>query len=100
GDEVAVGMPAAEVLDLAGLGHRLLTAIERGLHGEVEEVSLLGAIRLVGQEALGAAHPAAADLCVAPEEVGVGDVEGPHGGAPGGRPKSPARREETSPVML
>ena len=82
GDEVAVRMPAAEALHLARLGHRLLAAVEGGLHGEVEEVSLLGAIRLVVHETLGTVHPAAADGFVPPQEVGVGDVEGPHGGAP------------------
>ena len=78
--EVAVAVSASDGLDLARFGHRLLAAVEGGLDGEVEEVPLLGTLRLVGQQTLGTAEPATADRLVALQEVAVGGVEGAVGG--------------------
>src|SRR5439155_19044028 len=75
-NQVAVGIPSADLLDLACFRESLLACVERGFDQEVEEISSLGTVRLVREQSLHPAHPATADGLIALEEMRVGDLPG------------------------
>jgi hypothetical protein len=85
GDQAGVGVPAADVPDPPGRGHdRVLVAAGQGtLQVQVEEVAVLGLLRLVAEQPPGPAQPARPDHAVAAEEGVDRDPDGGHGRRPG-----------------
>ena len=85
GDQVGVGVAAADVPDPAGRrDHGVgVVAAEGALQLQVEEVAVLHVLGLVAEQPLGAAQPARPDHAVAAQEVVDGDPDGGHGGRAG-----------------